>query len=280
MDLNSLDGKLIVITGGSSGIGYAIGERLARRGARLLLVARNEEKLREAAAKMDAVSKYDVQILSADITLAGDVRHLKATVQSLAPCVDIIINSAGIVSAGLLDEVPLGEWHRLHNVNVNGLIQVLQALVPAMRKQCKQDSQERHIVNVSSAAGHIPFPGMSAYSATKAAIIALSESLRGELAAYGIGVSAVCPGFVQTPIVETVQLFGSMDNPETQKIVRRMFSTGNLTPETVAEKTLAAISKNRGMIVIGGLARFGYTLKRISPALLARMVKTLNPASS
>jgi len=275
MILSQLDGKLAVVTGGSSGIGYSIAKGLACRGANILLVARNQDKLDDAAEKLRGVSSSNIEVLSADITQAEDVERLKKAVHSIAKAADIVVNSAGIVSAGLLDETPISEWHRLHDINVFGLVQMLQSLIPAMREQSKLDGQERHIVNMASAAGLMGMQGMSAYGATKAAVIALSASLRVELAPLKIGVTVVCPDFVQTPIAEAVQLFGRMKNPQTKKGIQKRFKAAGLTPEIVAAKTLVAMEKNQSMVVVGKEAIWGYRLKRLSPKLVERMLSKM-----
>ncbi|WP_457553837.1 SDR family NAD(P)-dependent oxidoreductase [Desulfobacula sp.] len=272
-----MNGKLAVITGGSSGIGYAIAKKIALNQGRLLLVARNQDKLNDAAAQLNKISRYSVSTISADVSKLEDVDKIRQTIKSLTPAADIIINSAGIVSAGKLDEVPPTEWDRLFNLNVGGLVKVLQALVPDMRRQSRLDRQERHIVNVGSAAGLLPFPGMSAYSATKAAVIALTESLRAELAPFKIGVTVLCPDYVKTPLADTVKLFGSIDNLRMKKKIKKRFESGNLSPETVAEVTLKAIKKNKGVVIVGRQARMGYMLKRLSPALLDRVIKNFTP---
>ncbi len=278
MKLKDIDGKFVVITGGSSGIGFSIAQRLAEQGARILLVARNEKKLRDAAAKLNNIAEHNVKIISVDVSQPTDVERLKYTVQKEAGCADIIINSAGIVSAGLLDEVPMAEWDRLHNINVRGLVQVLQALIPDMKKAHQNDQKDRHIINIASAAGIISFPGMSAYSATKAAVIALTDCLRIELAPLKIGVTSVCPGFVQTPISDTIQLFGKMEHPKTRKRVEAMFHSGGLTPEMVANKTLEALVKNKGNIVVGREVRIASVLKRISAPFVTKIIARSLPS--
>ena len=272
MDLTNIKGKLSVITGGSSGIGYSIAQRIAEKGGDLLLVARNENKLSDAAAKLSKISSSEVQVVSADVTNADDINRLKETVSSLAPCADIVVNSAGTTSGGFVDEIPISEWNRLYNLNVIGLVQVIQALVPPMRNQSRQDGQERHIVNISSASGVVGVPGTPAYGATKAAVNSLSESLRIQLQPYKIGVTAVCPSFVNTPLSKTLQLFGSMDDPKIHKMIQERVTTGGLTPEEVANSTIEAISKNKGMIMVGRDIRRAYLIKRIAPALLSRIM--------
>lgn len=272
MDIKNMKGKLVVVTGGSSGIGYSIAERMAGLGARLLLVARDENKLETAATKLRKQGAEEVETISVDVSKAEDLGKLQTQLKTMAAAADVIVNSAGIVSAGLLHEMPISEWDRLHGVNVRGLVLVLQALTPAMIVASANDGHARHIVNIASAAGYSGVPGMSAYGATKAAVVALSESLRAELSVHNIGVSAVCPGFVKTPIAETVQLFGRMNTPKTKKNIEKMFAYGNLKPETVAEQTLKAIAKNKGFVTVGRDAVGGHLLKRFAPGLFSAVV--------
>ena len=272
MDMHDLSGKLAVITGGSSGIGFSTALLLAKRGARILIVARNEIKLAEAQQQLSVHSQYPVVTLSADISQAEDIKKLAEEVHQLAPCADIIINSAGIVSAGLLGDTPLDEWERLYSLNVRGLVGVLQALTPAMEVQAKKDKKARHIVNVASVAGIVGFPGMSAYSATKGAVILLTESLRAELSVYNIGVSAICPAFVKTPISETVQAFGRMDNPKTYRGIAKTFAQADLTPQDVAGATIKAMAKNKGLVVLGRVGKIANLVKRISPKIMNKIV--------
>ncbi|HEX4894764.1 MAG TPA: SDR family NAD(P)-dependent oxidoreductase [Solimonas sp.] len=271
--------RLCVITGGSSGIGLAIAEGLAREGARLLLVARDAQGLARAAEHLRGLGAAEVQSFSADVGRDGDLAGLQARVAQLAPAADLVVNSAGIVSGGLLHEVPLEEWRRLHEINVLGVVRVLDALLPAMLARAQRGEGGGHIVNIASAAGLVGFPSLAAYGATKAAVIGLGESLRGELAAAGIGVTSVCPGFVKTPIAGKFKLFGRLDNERTQRFVRDWFERNNLEATTVARKTLAAVRRNRGLVVVGKDAVSGYWTKRFSPALLERFLRRMSPGA-
>jgi short-subunit dehydrogenase len=276
MNTHDLTGKLAVITGGSSGIGFAIAESLAKNGAQILIVARNQAKLDDAAQKLSISSQLPIQTLSADLSNLDDVKRISDKVSELAPCADIIVNNAGIVSAGYVTDTPLEEWERLYNLNVRGLVALLQALTPAMEAQGLTDNKERHIVNIASAAGVLSFPGMSAYSATKAAVISLSNCLRSELAPANIGVTTVCPTHVRTPIVETIQLFGRMNNPKIQKSVAKQFSTAKLTGDDIARGTLKAINKNTSLVILGGDGKLGDIIQRFSRQMFSnRMVKMI-----
>lgn len=272
MNMQNLSGKLAVITGGSSGIGFSVAQLLAKRGARILIVARNQTKLNEAQQQLSVHSQYPVVTVSADISKLEDIKKLAEQVHQLAPCADIVINSAGIVSAGLLGDTPLDEWERLYSLNVRGLVGVLQALTPAMETQGKKDNKARHIANVASVAGIVGFPGMSAYSATKGAVILLTESLRAELSVYNIGVTAICPAYVKTPISETVQAFGKMDHPKTYRGIAKTFASADLTPDDVAVATIKAMSKNKGLLVLGRVGKIAHFIKRISPKMMNNIV--------
>lgn len=264
--------KLCVITGGSSGIGYAIAERLARERARLLLVARDETALQAAAERLRALGAAEVRTLSADVASDADMQKLAPAIAALGAAADLVVNSAGIVSAGLLTDVPIDEWRRLHDINVLGLLRVLQATLPAMQARAARGEGGGHLVNIASAAGLVGFPGLSAYGATKSAVVALSDSLRLELAASGIGVTAICPGFVQTPIAGKFRLFGRMDNERTRRFIGDWFKRNRLEADTVADKTLAAVRRNRRLVVVGRDAVSGYWTKRFAPGLLERVL--------
>ncbi len=149
-----------------------------------------------------------------------------------------------------------------------GVVRVLQAVVPPMLARAARGEGGGHIVNIASAAGLVGFNGLGAYGGTKAAVAGFSESLRSELAGSGIGVTAVCPGFVKTPIAGKLRLFGQMDHPRTQRFIDNWFERNNLDADTVARQTLAAVRHNRRLVVVGRDAVSGYWTKRLSPTVL------------
>lgn len=272
--------KLCVITGGSSGIGLAIAELLAAEGARLLLVARDPATLATVAEALRQLGAAEVATLSADVAKDEDIARLPAAIAALAPAADLVVNSAGIVSAGLLHEVPMEEWRRLHEINVLGVVRVMNAVLPAMLARAgslARGERAGHIVNIASAAGLVGFNGLGAYGSTKAAVVAMGESLRAELAGSRIGVTTVCPGFVKTPIAGKLKLFGRMDNERTQKFVQNWFVRNNLEAVTVARKTLTAARRNRPLLVVGRDALSGYWTKRVMPSVLDRMMARMSP---
>ncbi len=265
MNVYQVKNKLAVVTGGSSGIGLAIATELAKQGFSLLLVARNQQKLDDAAKQITVQYSTPVHTASVDVTDIEQVKSLADKVKKIGPCADLIVNSAGIVSGGFLLDTPLEEWDRLYQFNVRGLVSVLQSLLPDMQKQFYQDGQQRHIINLASAAGYMNTRGMAPYGSTKAGVISLSESLAHELAEENIGITAVCPEFVKTPIGEKVTLFGRMDHPDIHKIIQKNFEKSTVTVEQLAVKTLQAIAKNKLLVPMGKQAGFLYHLKRLLP---------------
>lgn len=274
MKVHNVKGRLALVTGGSSGIGYAIAEALAKQGFNLLLVARNKNKLQTAATELAKQYKVNTHIASIDVTNVEAVNQLASLVRNIAPCADLVVNSAGIVSGGFLIDTPLEEWDRLYQFNVRGLVSVLQNLLPDMEKQYQLDGQERHIVNIASAAAYLCPNGMAAYSSTKAGVISLSEVLAHELSSQKIGVTVVCPEFVKTPIGEKVQLFGRFDTPRAHKVIKKMFEKSTITPEQLAVKTLKAIEKNKTLIAAGKQATFAYHFKRLMPDRFFNLIES------
>lgn len=275
--IKNFSGKLCVITGGSSGIGLAVANALAHEGARLLLVARDTAALERAAQGLREAGAAEVRCASVDVARDEDVAALPAAIRAMGPCADLVVNSAGIVSGGMLTDVPMAEWRHLHEVNVMGVLRVLHAVLPAMHARAARGEGGGHIVNIASGAGLVGFPGLSAYGATKAAVVSLGESLRGELAAAGIGVTTVCPGFVKTPIAGKFRLFGRMDNEKTQRMVLDWFERNNLEAATVARKALDGVRGDRALVVVGKDVVSGYWTKRIAPRVLERMLRRMAP---
>lgn len=263
--------RLCVITGGSSGIGLALAEQLADQGARLLLVARGPEALAQAAEQLRERGAAAVDTLSLDVADPAQLPRLAEAIAAHGEAADLVINAAGVVSAGLLTEVPREEWQRLVDINLHGLVGVLDATVPAMQARARRDGSGGQIINVASVAGLTGVPGMAAYCASKFAVVGLSQALRAELAADGIGVTTVCPGFVQTPIAGKIALFGRMDNARTRRQINAMFKRGGLTAPMVARAALKAARRNQALCLIGRDARLSYWSGRLAPRLLDRV---------
>jgi NAD(P)-dependent dehydrogenase (short-subunit alcohol dehydrogenase family) len=182
--------RAALITGGSSGIGLAIGRMLRDEGFELTLVSRRPERVQAAAEELGAFA------VAADVGKAEDCARLVAEHRERFGRIDVLVNSAGIGIAGRVEELQAKHFDLQVGVNLRGLFLVTQAAIPLLR--------ESHglIVNLASIAGTLPTPGLATYGATKAAVISLTRSLNEELDADGVRAIAICPGFVDTPMAE------------------------------------------------------------------------------
>jgi 3-oxoacyl-[acyl-carrier protein] reductase len=190
-----LEGKKVLITGASSGIGKAIAILFAKEGADLCLVARRAEELSKVAEQCRAVG-VKVLDLNVDITKKTEVEKMAIESLSVFDQIDILINNAGYGRYGPFTTIPIEEWDKMWMINVRGLVLVIQAIIPHMIAR-----QMGHIVNISSIHGIHTSANASAYCATKFAVTGLTEALSKELWRDGIKVSVVCPGGVLTPFL-------------------------------------------------------------------------------
>jgi len=264
METKNLSGKVGVVTGAGSGIGRATALALAERGADLAICDVDESGLAETVAAIESQGRktfsqrVDVADPEAMAAFARD------TLTALGR-VDIVVNNAGIGIGGLFVNVPLEAWRKILGINISGVIHGCHAFLPGMIEA----GRGGHIVNIASMAGYIQAPGMTAYGATKFAVLGFSESLRPELQLHGIGVTAVCPGVINTAIVRTSPMYGQDDNPELREEGIRAFERRNYSPERVAQAILKAIQKNRGVAPVSPEAWVGYWLKRLVPGAVA-----------
>jgi NAD(P)-dependent dehydrogenase (short-subunit alcohol dehydrogenase family) len=220
--------RAALITGGSSGIGLAIGRMLRDEGYELTLASRRAEKVQAAADELGAVA------IAADVGDADACARLVAEHRDRFGRLDVLVNSAGIGIAGTIEQLPAKHFDLQVGVNLRGLFLVTQAALPLLR--------ESHglVVNLASIAGTLPTPGLATYGATKAAVISLTKSLNEELDDDGVRAIAICPGFVDTAMAEWSGLPGDeMIQPEDCAEVVRMclrLSPHARIPQVVIER--------------------------------------------
>lgn len=266
--MKSFKNKVALITGASSGIGESIALALAAEGADLELVARDRERL-EHVRDLCVAKGAKVHLHIADVSDEAQMNKMADDVHARHSAIDVLVNNAGVVMGGFTWEVETDDWKRLHEINVMGVVHGIRAFVPKMLEARKGG----HVVNISSVSGMVGTRGMGTYSASKFAVVGLSESLRMELNRHKIGVSVVCPGYVKTPIQSKVKLVGILARPDGRARVEAEFAKTKLTPEAVAERTLKAIRKNEFMAAIGREAVVVSVLKRWAPSLLERALR-------
>jgi NAD(P)-dependent dehydrogenase (short-subunit alcohol dehydrogenase family) len=198
-----MEGRAALVTGGSSGIGLAIARALGQDGHGLTVSARRPEKLEEAAKGLEDEG-LDVQAVPANMTNEEDIKRVVEAHREKFGRLDVLINNAGVGIAGLIEE---NETKRLDiqlNVNLRGVYLTLRECIP-MLKEAGGEHRKALVVNTASIAGKYANPGLAAYSATKSAVVGLSQAAHGELSEHGIQVTALCPGFVATPMTDWVE---------------------------------------------------------------------------
>lgn len=194
-----LKNKVAIITGASSGIGYATSLTLSKAGIRVAVGARRTERLQELE-KQIIKNNGEILVQKTDVTRKSDCDSLVNTIVEKWGKVDILINNAGLMPLSYFKNGKVGEWEQMIDVNIKGVLYCTSAVVPYMLEK-----KSGHIINISSVAGRIVFAGGSVYCATKHAIAALSEGLRKELSpTYNIRVTCIEPGAVETELLESI----------------------------------------------------------------------------
>ena len=195
---DSITGKVIVITGASSGMGAAAATYLAARGASIVLGARRADRIEALAAEIvEAGGKATA--VATDVTSRDDLAKLVDMAVDTYGRIDVLINNAGLMPLSPLDRLKVDEWDRMIDVNIKGVLYGIAAALPHMKAQ-----KSGHIINVSSVAGHKLFPGSAVYSATKFAVRALSDGLREEMAPHNIRTTIISPGAVKTELLDHI----------------------------------------------------------------------------
>jgi NAD(P)-dependent dehydrogenase (short-subunit alcohol dehydrogenase family)/pimeloyl-ACP methyl ester carboxylesterase len=259
-------GKLALVTGSGAGIGRATAVELARQGAATVLVVDRDRAAANDTAEAVRAAGAEAAVYQADVSDEQAMNNLAAQVHSKHGVVDILVNNAGIGMAGRFLETTSQHWDTIIGVNMRGVINGSKAFAAQMVER----GQGGTIINVASAAAYLPSKSMVAYSTTKAAVLALSESLRADLADEGITVTAVCPGFVNTNIAKSTVYAGM--TAEQQERARQKadaaYRRRNYTPEATAKAIVKAVRTGPAVLPIAAESRVAYALRRISPSLV------------
>lgn len=195
---NGIQGKVVVITGASSGIGEATARHLAAQGAKVVLGARRAERLNSLVAEIvDAGG--DAVAIATDVIRAEDVTRLVDTAVEKFGRIDALVNNAGVMPLSNLESLKVAEWDQMIDVNIKGVLHGIAAALPHMKRQ-----KSGQIITTASVAGHLVFPASSVYSGTKFAVRAICEGLRQEVKAYNIRTTILSPGAVKTELLDHI----------------------------------------------------------------------------
>jgi NAD(P)-dependent dehydrogenase (short-subunit alcohol dehydrogenase family) len=193
--MDTIQSKVVFITGGGHGIGLSLGRVFAGNGAKVVLADINEQRLITAKASL-AESGFDVDTIVCDVARAESVKNAADFTVERFGKVHIVINNAGVSLAGKPGAIPIEDWRWIVDINLMGVVYGVEVFVPLI----KSHGEGGYIINTASMAGHIAGPSMSPYHATKYAVVGYSESIRQDLQVENIGVSVLCPAWVQTDI--------------------------------------------------------------------------------
>ena len=230
MSLN-VDGKVVVITGASSGAGEAAARLLSSQGATLVLGARRVERIQKLAEELKAKSGKALAVPT-DVTDCAQVKNLVDSAVNTYGRVDVILNNAGLMPHSLLERLKVEDWDRMIDVNLKGVLYGIAAVLPYMKEQ-----KSGHIINTSSVAGHIVRPSSAVYAATKTAVRVISEGLRQEVKPYNIRTTVISPGAMKTELAD------SITEPEIAEGVRKFTEMVGVSAEAFANIVSFAISQ-------------------------------------
>ncbi|MFJ6571350.1 SDR family oxidoreductase [Streptomyces sp. NPDC091292] len=267
-------GQLVLVTGAGSGIGRATAFAFAEAGARVVAVDRDAETAARTAELSRLIGAPEAWSETVDV---GDEQAMEKLAEKVAAeygVVDVLVNNAGIGLSGSFLDTSADDWRKVLDVNLWGVIHGCRLF----GKQMAERGQGGHIVNTASAAAYQPSRALPAYSTSKAAVLMLSECLRAELAGQGIGVSAICPGFVNTNITSTARFAGVGEDEEKrrQKKSARLYGLRNYPPEKVADAILRAVVRNQAVVPVTPEARGARLLSRFAPRAL-RAIARMEP---
>jgi NAD(P)-dependent dehydrogenase (short-subunit alcohol dehydrogenase family) len=244
--MRDLAGKAAFITGGASGIGLALSRAFAEAGMRVMLADIEGRALDEAVASLKSAGP-EVRGIECDVRdYAAVERAATATVEAFGK-VHLVCNNAGVGGSGGIDDVSLDAWRWVIDINLMGVVHGVKAFLPLLRSH----NEGGHIVNTASMAGFLPGTGFGAYTATKFAVVGISEALAAEVAPHGIGVSVLCPGWVNTKILESARNWPKeLGPPPTRELgplsarIAELVKSG-MAPDTVAALVRKAVEENQ-----------------------------------
>jgi NAD(P)-dependent dehydrogenase (short-subunit alcohol dehydrogenase family) len=258
--------RVVVVTGAGSGIGRATALAFAAEGARVAACdvdqARLDSLVSELGARALIARRVDVSDRAAMKLFADEVHRL-------VPAADVVVNNAGVGLAASFLDTTLDDWDWILGINLRGVIHGCHVFLPRMVER----GTGGHVVNVASILGIYALPNLSAYVATKFAVRGMSEAMREELAAHKIGVTAICPGMIDTAI--------AADGRSSEKLSKRKpmvvetFKRRGASPGKVADAIVDAVRKNSGVRPVGADAIVIAALRRLAPAALSRLSNQL-----
>jgi NAD(P)-dependent dehydrogenase (short-subunit alcohol dehydrogenase family) len=247
--------RRVLVTGAGSGLGRAIATRFAADGCRVLYTDVDEASAATASAGTGSPH------LPLDVTDDAAWAAARAWCEENWDGLDILVNNAGVAGAGRIETVPMEDWRWIIETNLLSTVRGCRTFVPLLKAQ-----RSGHVVNVASLAGLLTPPTMGSYNVSKAGVVALSDTLRSELAPFGVRTTLVCPGFVRTNLAASAR----SSDPALADLTTKLVTTSKLSPDDVAAKVVAAVDLGRYLVLTEPVGRLAWIAKRYAPALVHR----------
>jgi NAD(P)-dependent dehydrogenase (short-subunit alcohol dehydrogenase family) len=241
--------RRVLVTGAASGLGRAMADRFAAAGHRVLYTD---------LAAPDAADAGPIDALALDVRDDGAWAAARAWCEERWGGLDILVNNAGVAAAGRIEAVPMEDWHWIIETNLLSAVRGCRTFVPLLKAQ-----RSGHVVNVASLAGLLAPPTMGSYNVSKAGVVALSDTLRSELAPFNVRTTLVCPGFVRTNLAASVR----SPDPALTDLTTKLVNRSALSPEDVAAKVVEAVERGRYLVLTERTGRLAWLAKRYAPAL-------------
>ncbi len=249
--------KKILITGAGSGLGRALALRYAKSGGEICVADVNQEGGDETV-RMITHAGGSAFFLNCDITKQWDVDKLAIALAERWRALDMLINNAGVATAGQLEFESMEQWQWVLEINLLGHVRMTKAMLPLLRKS---ESADKDIINIASQAGITSAPGMGSYCVSKAAMVSLSETSHLELAPEGIHVSVVCPAFFDTNLNKSLR----SDDANMQNVVDKMIKKSGVSADSIADKVFSGVNARKFMILTHKQGAKAHRLKRFMP---------------
>jgi NAD(P)-dependent dehydrogenase (short-subunit alcohol dehydrogenase family) len=265
-----LRGKTVLITGGSRGLGLALGREFVARGARLAICARDAEELERASSDLVRPGR-PVMALPCDVANMEEVGRMAQAVREHFGAIDVLVNNAGVIEVGPVETMTLADYEEALNINLRGPLHTMLAVIPEMRRR-----GEGRIINIASIGGKIAMPHMAPYTMSKFALVGLSKAMRAELAKDGIVVTTICPGLMRTGSPRNATFKGRHRAEYAWFSISASLPLVTVSAEKAARRIISACQRGEAEVIFPIQAKMATMAETIAPELVADMLSFVN----